>query len=104
MDQKKIDFPKMAWTPIPGAQFKTFQRENFQIRLMEIFDDFEEKDWCQKGHYGYVLEGQLNIDFNGHIIEYREGDGICIEAGVGSQHKAIIPNGGRAKLILFEKI
>ncbi len=104
MNPRKIDFNKLEWAVISGAQYKSFQKEGVQLRVVEFFDDFEEIDWCQKGHIGYVLEGRLQIDFDGQIIEYRVGDGIWITEGENDQHKARVPKGESAKLILFEKL
>ena len=44
--------------------------------------------WCEKGHIGYVLSGELEIDFNGEIVKYIQGAGICIPTGTFTKHKA----------------
>jgi hypothetical protein len=36
------------------------------MRLVEFTSAFVEPHWCQKAHLGLVLEGELEIDFNGH--------------------------------------
>ncbi|HXU92499.1 MAG TPA: hypothetical protein VFP33_02465 [Gallionella sp.] len=45
-------------------------------------------DWCEKGHVGFVIQGELEIDFHGHLVRYPEGSGIFIPAGAESGHKA----------------
>ncbi len=94
----------MPWEKSPGVHSKIFRKGNQQIRILDMFDDFEEESWCEKGHVGYILEGSLTIDYDGHPVEYKAGDGLWIEAGKASRHKALIPKGGRARLLLFEQI
>ena len=68
----------------------------------EFTDEFDEKDWCTKGHIGIVIEGSMNIEFEGRTVEYGKGDGLVIAGGDGSRHKARIAKGGRVVLFLVE--
>ena len=101
MEQYKVDFESMGWeVPEVGVRFKVYQREGRQLRLVEFAKGFE-LDWCSEGHVGYVLEGELEIDFDGKKEVFRAGDGMFIPAGEGHKHK------GRAvtdtvKLVLVE--
>lgn len=84
-----IDFDSLPWQDgLPGARSKIYREGPKQIRLLELSSDFVEPDWCEKGHAGFVLEGKLEVDFEGHIVVYPEGTGICIPAGRASAHKA----------------
>lgn len=96
-----IDFQNMRWeSHAPGIKFKSFIRGAQKIRLAEFTEEFTEKDWCIKGHIGYVLEGRISIDFGGELIRYGAGDGIFIEEG--SRHKAKVDKGDKALIVLFE--
>jgi ethanolamine utilization protein EutQ (cupin superfamily) len=64
----------------------------------------DEKDWCTKGHVGYVLEGRLAIGFSTNIVEFKAGDGLFILPGEDDKHKAKVRKGDKALLILFEEI
>jgi len=55
---------------------------------VEFTSDFVEPQWCEKGHIGFVCEGSLEIDFHGHIVIYQKGEGIFIQPGTESAHKA----------------
>jgi quercetin dioxygenase-like cupin family protein len=55
------------------------------------------------GHVGFVLRGEMKIDFNGKILSYKAGDGIWINQGVDSKHKVIIEKDKFVELILFEE-
>lgn len=70
-----------------------------------MFDDsFFEADWCENGHFGYVIEGHMTIDFNGKQASYTKGDVLIIPAGKNHKHKAHIKEGNFVELILFESL
>ena len=87
MKQYKIDFESMEWeTPAAGVRFKAYEQGGRKLRLVEFSKEFVEKDWCTKGHIGYVLEGRMEIDFDGKTLAFGPGDGVFIPAG--EKHKA----------------
>lgn len=87
MDRTRIDFASLPWnSPAAGVRFKIHKHGNTQLRFVEFTRDFVEADWCARGHMGYVLEGRLEIDFQGTVVEFVAGDGLFIEPG--RKHKA----------------
>jgi hypothetical protein len=89
MNQYKVQFDSMEWqNGIHGARFKAFCSGAKQLRLLEFTSEFVEPDWCEKGHVGFVVQGELEIDFHGHLVRYPEGSGIFIPSGAKSGHKA----------------
>jgi len=54
---------------------------------VEYDKSFIEQVWCIIGHMGYVIEGEIEIDFNGENINYRPGDALFILPGEAHQHK-----------------
>jgi ethanolamine utilization protein EutQ (cupin superfamily) len=89
MNQYKIDFNSMDWDiPTAGVRQKVVVQGATQFRLLEFLDDFVELDWCTKGHIGYVIDGQLEIDFSGTSILFGPGDGVTIPEGADHKHKA----------------
>ena len=84
-----IFFAAMPWeSSRPGARFKRFTRDGRQLRILELTKEFTEPDWCEKGHHGIVLQGELALDFKGRTIRYVEGAGILVPAGPENAHKA----------------
>ena len=82
MVQYKVDFGEIPWeSTIEHARSKTCRLNGRQIRIVEFARDFVEPDWCTKGHIGYVLEGDMDIDFQGVVVRYHQGDGLSIPAG-----------------------
>lgn len=49
--------------------------------MAEISREFLEPDRCEKAHTGFVLEGELEIDFEGEKIFYQSGDALFVEPG-----------------------
>ncbi len=104
MNQFKINFENLEWESVSqGARFKVFRQNGKQIRLIEFTEDFIEEDWCIKSHMGFVLEGELEIDFGGEHVNYAGGQGIFILEGENNAHKAraVTP---QVKLILVEDL
>ncbi|MHC4423879.1 MAG: cupin domain-containing protein [Planctomycetota bacterium] len=88
MEQYKIDFESMEWEePADGVRFKAYEQDGRKLRLVEFSKEFVEPDWCTKGHIGYVLEGQMEIDFNGKTIVFGPGDGVFIPECEEHKHK-----------------
>jgi hypothetical protein len=71
-----------------GARFKVFGDGQKQMRLLEFTSEFVEPHWCEKGHVGFVLRDELEIDFDGQIVRYGQGSGIFIPMGASTKHKA----------------
>jgi len=87
MQQYKVAFDSLPWSsPATGVRLKAHRHGDRQLRLLEFTDQFVEPDWCVKGHVGYVLEGQLEIDFHGNKIIFNPGDGIFIPPGEEHKH------------------
>jgi quercetin dioxygenase-like cupin family protein len=89
MEQYKIGFGSMSWeTPTEGVRFKSYEQNGKKLRLVEFTKEFAEPDWCTKEHIGYILEGKMEIDFDGKVIRFGPGDGVFILAGEEHKHKA----------------
>lgn len=104
MERYKIDFESMAWEePAAGVRFKAYEQGGRKLRLVEFGKEFIEQDWCTKGHIGYILEGQIEIDFDGKVIIFGPGDGVFIPAGEEHKHKGRVLT-DIAKVILVEEV
>ena len=104
MNQYKILFQNIPWeSPLPGARFKAYEQDGKRLRLVEFTEELVEPDWCRKGHIGYVLEGAMEINFDGKIVTFAAGDGIFIPPGEQHRHMAKVP-AGRVLLVLIEEI
>ena len=89
MADLRIDFEKISWeAPFSGLRFQAYREGGKQLRVVEFEQGFVEPDWCAKGHYGFVLDGEFEIDFSGRIVRYEKGDGVFIPPGEATKHKA----------------
>ena len=99
-----IPFTKLPWeSPAAGLRQKTAPCGGHRLRLVEFTDLFQESDWCRKLHIGYVLEGELILDFDGRMERFHPGDGFFLPGGEDHRHKAIVPSGGRALVLLVDE-
>jgi quercetin dioxygenase-like cupin family protein len=85
--QYKVDFEKLEWeSPIDGVRHKYIEQNNFRMRLVEYSKEMP-LHWCEKGHYGYLIDGQMQIEFAESKIIYNQGDGIFIPDGHEHRHR-----------------
>ena len=104
MKQFKVDFESIPWEiPADGVRFKAYEQGGRKLRLAEFSREFVEPDWCTKGHIGYILEGRMEIDFDGKVIVFEPGDGLFIPAGEKHKHKGRVLT-DVVKVILVEDV
>ncbi len=93
---------QLPWRELaPGLREKACQSGSQRFRLVEFAISFQEPDWCEKGHVGYVLSGGIVVDINGANVSYRAGDVLNIPSGVRHKHVTTIET---ATLFLVENI
>lgn len=71
----------------PGGDAIVLQAYGRRLRLLELTPRYTEREWCTKGHIGYILEGEMDVDFGGHLVRFSAGDGLFIPAGPQNRHK-----------------
>ncbi|OGU55644.1 MAG: hypothetical protein A2V66_10215 [Ignavibacteria bacterium RBG_13_36_8] len=86
----KIDFDKLnSESPFEGISHKYFIHGDTKLRLVEYGKNMP-PHWCSKGHIGYVLEGEMEIEFANEKILFRKGDGVFIPGGDEHKHKGVV--------------
>ncbi|MFK7757981.1 MAG: hypothetical protein AB8B53_13710 [Flavobacteriales bacterium] len=104
MTNYKIEFENIDWERLSkGAKQKQFQTDKINMRLLRLEDDFNEIEWCKNGHVGYVLNGEMVLDFTGKEEHYKSGDAFIIKSGESNKHKAKIRRGKFVELILVDE-
>ena len=99
----KVNFEAMDWQQgRPGVRFKTYSDGGRQVRLVEFATSEGDPHWCQAGHIGYVLEGGLEIDFNGELLSFAKGDGLFIPSGPSHAHRGTKIQPGTRLLMVEE--
>ncbi len=98
----RVDFDSLSWeSQLPGARQKTLRHGNTTLRLVEFTREFVDPEWCTRGHVGYVLAGELDVDFDGNAVRFAAGDGIFIPSGEEHRHKAKVVS-DVVRLVLME--
>ncbi|MBN2323252.1 MAG: hypothetical protein JXQ30_05920 [Spirochaetes bacterium] len=83
----KADSDSLEWEPpIEGMWHKCLCENNVRIRLVEYTSKMA-PHWCEKGHYGYLIEGRLEIEYENSRIRYDPGGGILIPDGPDHRHR-----------------
>jgi len=85
-----------------GLRFKAIKDDRKQLRIVEYSKEME-PHWCDRGHIGYVLEGQMEITFDGDKVVFSPGDGVFIPDGKEHRHMATILS-EKAVLIMVENV
>jgi len=99
----KIEFNQIEWeTPIAGVRHKFIDYEGQRIRLVEYSDEMP-PHWCEKGHCGYLISGEIEIEYSDQTIRYKSGDGIFIPDGASYKHKGRLLS-EKALVFFIEKV
>jgi quercetin dioxygenase-like cupin family protein len=85
--QHQAAFDQIAWqSPIAGVRHKFLDQNGVRLRLVE-YSSTMPLHWCEKGHYGYLIEGRMEIEYDHETVVYQAGDGIFIPDGPAHRHR-----------------
>lgn len=75
--------------------FKNLQLTEYSKGLVNI------DNWCKKGHIGYILEGELMVEFENpsKLTIFNPGNGLWIPAGVKHRIRTVLSKD--AKVLMF---
>lgn len=94
----------MDWeSPGPCVRQKLHTVADRQLRVVEFLKDLKHPEWCRKGHVGFVLEGELRLEFESGVLEIGPGDGFIIPDGDAEGHRPV-PLTDRVVAVLSEKV
>lgn len=99
----KLEFDQLDWqSPVAGVRHKFIEQDNVRVRLVEYSPEMP-PHWCEKGHYGYLIEGLLEIEYLDSTVTYKPGDAILIPDGPEHKHRGRVLS-ERALVFFVEKI
>jgi quercetin dioxygenase-like cupin family protein len=88
MTQYHVDFSSLEWeSPMEGVRQKVLMDSGKRLRMVEYFPKMPQH-WCENGHFGYILEGLLEVEFERGTHIFKEGDGVFIPDGAVHKHRA----------------
>jgi hypothetical protein len=94
MSSTHISFGNLGWVDTEdGARFKAAVRNEVLVRIAEYPDGYEDQDWYEDAHFGYVIEGELEVEFEHRVERFQPGDGIMIAGGPAERHRGRVIRG-----------
>jgi quercetin dioxygenase-like cupin family protein len=109
MEIRDLPFTVVDWKHVPPerhegdvgfAIWRSFERGNVRVRMVEYSPGYVADHWCERGHVLLVLEGELHT-------ELADGERVVLGAGMSyqvadgaSSHRSAAPRG--AKLFIVD--
>jgi len=88
MFQYKVIIDDLNWEkPLKGVKCKIFKQGEKQLRFV-VYSKEMPLHWCEKGHFGYILDGEFEIEYEHEKVIYQTGDGVFIPDGKEHRHRA----------------
>jgi quercetin dioxygenase-like cupin family protein len=82
-----VPFMTTDWSQVPVTEHKgtsgvalwrTIERGNLRVRMVEYSSGYEADHWCRRGHVLLVLEGELETELD-------DGTRVTLKAGTSYQ-------------------
>lgn len=85
----RVAFAETDWEPaLEGtARLKRVLRNGKVFRLVEMTPASRHPGWCETGHVGMIVEGDLEIEFDAETIRLSAGDALSIPHGAQDRHR-----------------
>lgn len=85
----RVAFADQEWQPALGgtARLKRMVRGGKVFRLVELTPASAHPHWCEVGHVGMIVEGDLELAFDGDMVRLSAGDALCIPHGSADRHR-----------------
>ena len=100
----KIQFDQMEWIEVgDGMRFKRFQEGELQLRLVEWDKAMLHPNWCLKGHSGFMVAGEIEIDITGKVLHYKQGEAFVLPEGEAHKHRPKVLT-EKAQFFAVEKV
>jgi len=88
MKDYRVEFASLSWERVmDGVRQKIITDGRKKLRLVE-YTKAMPQHWCEKGHYGYILQGRFQIEFVDGTRVFEKGDGLFIPGGRKHKHRA----------------
>ena len=98
------DWGQMTLVEHPGekgaSQWRTFQKGNIRVRMVEYLPGFWSDHWCSRGHVLLVLEGELTIQLkDGREFVMKPGTSFQAEDNEAYPHLAYTEKGAKVFIV-----
>jgi len=98
-----VDFDALGWEDDgPGIRARAARAVGSRWAIVEYGPGARREEWCTDGHRGYVVEGEIEYEFDDGTprLVVRQGQGFVLAAGTG--HRGRNPSGAATRLFLID--
>ena len=84
-DPRAIRFADIEWEDdVPGIRDRAQTVDGARWALVEYAERASREEWCEDGHRGFVLDGEMEYEFSDgrDPLRARKGDAFVLPAGV----------------------
>jgi quercetin dioxygenase-like cupin family protein len=109
MKIEKVPFTITDWNRIQAIEHKgktgtshwrSFEGGGVRARLVDYSRGFESDHWCSRGHFLYVIEGEVQIALkSGAVHILRRGSGFAAGDDEADPHLAVSALGARVFIV-----
>jgi quercetin dioxygenase-like cupin family protein len=74
--ERSVPFGEMVWAEdAPGIQAREAEVEGTRWAIVEYEEGASRDDWCENGHRGYVISGEMEYEFDDDREPLRASEG-----------------------------
>jgi hypothetical protein len=105
---ENVPFMTTDWQSVPGtthagtsgtATWRTLERGNIRVRMVEYSPGYEADHWCRRGHVLLVLEGLLETELqDGRVFRLTAGTSYQV-AEDAQPHRSRTATGARLFIV-----
>ena len=98
-----VPFPVTASEPeAPGIASRAVEVNGVRWAVVQYEPGVLREEWCEEGHSGYVLDGEVSYEFQDGraVLAVREGEGFTLPDGSGHRGRA---GADGARLFLIDR-
>ncbi len=104
---RRVPFGELAWAEdAPGIRAREAGVGGARWATVEYEAGTARREWCEEGHRGFVLAGEIEYEFDdgGGPLRAREGEAFFLPSAPlgGGAHRGRNPSEGPTRLFLID--
>ena len=104
---KNVPFGEIEWTDdAPGIRAREAEVDGARWAIVRYGEGARREEWCEEGHRGYVVEGEIEYEFDDGREPLRASEGeafLLPPATLGSgAHRGRNLSSGQTRLFLID--
>ena len=106
-EERSVSFGEMEWTDdAPGIRAREADVKGARWAVVEYEEGVGRAEWCEEGHRGYVISGEIEYEFddNRHPLRATEGEAFLLPSAPlgGGAHRGRNLAAGPTRLFLID--